>query len=98
MRFFATISVPVFLVLTALPGVCQTDWPVYGHDAGGQRYSPLTQIDTKNVSKLKLAWQYGIGAVDLNPAKTCTPRAPTDYFEWAGPHCGETHRYLGAGC
>lgn len=58
----------VFLALTAVPGVCQTDWPVYGHDAGGQRYSPLTQIDTKNVSKLKLAWQYGSGVADTDPA------------------------------
>src|SRR5215831_7208906 len=48
----------------------QGDWPVYGHDAGGQRYSPLTQINAKNVSKLKLAWQYGIDAagIDLTPA------------------------------
>jgi glucose dehydrogenase len=22
-----------------------TDWPVSGHDAGGQRHSPLTQIN-----------------------------------------------------
>ncbi len=68
MRFFATIAVPAVLALTAAPAVCQTDWPVYGHDAGGQRYSPLTQIDTKNVSKLKLAWQYGPGVVDTDPA------------------------------
>ncbi len=26
----------------------------------GRRYSPLTQINTTNVSKLKLAWQYGV--------------------------------------
>jgi hypothetical protein len=48
----------------------QTDWPVYGHDPNGQRYSPLAEINTKNVAKLKLAWQYGIdaGGVDLNLA------------------------------
>ena len=48
----------------------QNDWPIYGHDAGGQRYSPLTQVNTGNVSKLKLAWQYGIdvAGVDNSPA------------------------------
>lgn len=48
----------------------QTDWPVYAHDPSGQRYSPLAQINTTNVAKLKLAWQYGIdpAGVDLNPA------------------------------
>jgi len=36
----------------------QTDWPSYGHDAGATRYSPLKQINTKNVSQLHLAWMY----------------------------------------
>ena len=39
----------------------QTDWPAYGHDAGGMRYSPLTQINPKNVSKLHRAWIYHTG-------------------------------------
>src|SRR3569833_3295410 len=35
-----------------------TDWPVSGHDAGSQRYSPLTQINKSNVSNLQIAWTY----------------------------------------
>lgn len=38
----------------------KNDWAVSGRDQGAQRFSPLTQIDAKNVSRLKLAWQYGI--------------------------------------
>jgi len=34
------------------------DWPAYGHDAGGGRFSPLTQITPDNVSKLAVAWTY----------------------------------------
>src|SRR5260221_12486528 len=34
------------------------DWPAHGRDAGATRYSPLKQIDTKNVSKLQVAWTY----------------------------------------
>jgi len=67
MRITATLALAAF----ATPGIyCQTDWPAYGHDQTGQRYSPLTQISTKNVAKLKLAWQYGIDASgnDLNSA------------------------------
>jgi glucose dehydrogenase len=55
----------------AVPSLfAQTDWPGYSHDPSGQRYSPLTQINTKNVSRLKPAWQYGIdpSAIDMNPA------------------------------
>jgi quinoprotein glucose dehydrogenase len=38
------------------------DWPHYGNDAGGSRFSPLTQIDPANVGGLEPAWTYHIGA------------------------------------
>ncbi len=34
------------------------DWPNYGRDAGGSKYSPLDQITPANVSKLAVAWTY----------------------------------------
>ena len=37
------------------------DWPFYGHDAGDQRFSPLTTIDRENVSRLKIAWTFHTG-------------------------------------
>jgi len=36
----------------------QNDWPTPGRDPGNQRYSPLTQINTSNVSKLIPAWTF----------------------------------------
>jgi quinoprotein glucose dehydrogenase len=42
------------------------DWPAYGHDASGGRFSPLTQITPENVGKLAVAWTY-----HMNP----TPQA-----------------------
>jgi quinoprotein glucose dehydrogenase len=39
------------------------EWPYYGHDAGGMRYSPLTQINRENVAKLKVAWTFHTGEV-----------------------------------
>jgi quinoprotein glucose dehydrogenase len=39
------------------------DWPYYGGDAGGSRYSPLTQINKANVAQLKVAWEYHTGDV-----------------------------------
>jgi quinoprotein glucose dehydrogenase len=38
-----------------------TGWPAYGHDPGGARYSPLTQINAQNVSTLRRAWTYHTG-------------------------------------
>ena len=34
------------------------DWPMYNRDLAGTRYSPLTQINTTNVTKLTRAWSY----------------------------------------
>src|SRR5262249_21324046 len=46
----------------------QSDWPAYGRDAGGSRYSPLAQINRGNVSQLKIAWTYRTGAADVKAA------------------------------
>ena len=49
----------VFLLISvALSANAQTDWPGYGHDKGGARYSPLLQINTQNVSTLIPAWSF----------------------------------------
>jgi quinoprotein glucose dehydrogenase len=54
------LSLLVFL----LAGQAQTggtDWPAYGRDPGGSRYSPLEQIDRANVKTLRVAWTYRTG-------------------------------------
>jgi len=40
------------------PAAPSGDWPSYNHDLAGTRYSPLTQINASNVSKLSAAWTY----------------------------------------
>lgn len=39
------------------------DWPAYGRDGGGSRYSPLKEINRENVKNLKVAWTYRTGDV-----------------------------------
>ena len=61
------LLVIVCFALTSLGANGQTssraEWPNYGNDPGGMRYSPLTQINRDNVSKLKVAWVYHTGDV-----------------------------------
>ena len=38
------------------------DWPSYGRDLGGSRYSALKQINTGNVGDLRQAWSYPLDA------------------------------------
>jgi quinoprotein glucose dehydrogenase len=42
-------------------------WPVYGADAGGRRWSPLAQIDRRNVGRLAVAWRIRTGDLDATP-------------------------------
>lgn len=39
------------------------DWPAWGGDPGGLRWSPLDQIDRDNVGRLEVAWTYRHGDV-----------------------------------
>src|SRR5262245_37834476 len=41
-----------------------TEWPTYGHDSGGMRFSPLKQITPTNVAKLQRAWTYHMKPAD----------------------------------
>ena len=41
-----------------------TGWPQYKGSDANIHYSSLTQVDTNNVTQLKLAWQYHSGGVD----------------------------------
>ena len=41
----------------------ESDWPAYGRDVGGSRYSPLSQINRNNVNKLRAVWTYRTGDV-----------------------------------
>ncbi len=52
-------------LVAALSGGAQTanDWPMYGHDSASTRFSPLTDINTKNVSGLTRAWTYHMAPV-----------------------------------
>jgi len=65
------------LMVSALGGAALAapsagDWPTYGRDASGGRFSPLTQITPGNVGKLAVAWTY-----HMNPAPGAAGRVAT---------------------
>jgi quinoprotein glucose dehydrogenase len=61
--FLAAAALPV---LAAPPG--GTDWPTYGHDKGGLRFTPLGEITPANVGKLAPAWTYHMKPAEAAPA------------------------------
>ena len=56
------LSALSFSCIALLLGSCKhrddTTWRVSGGSKKAQHYSSLTQIDTNNVSQLKVAWEY----------------------------------------
>ena len=62
------ISILIFLIaILTSPSLSAQSWMHYGGDAGGSRYSPLTQITRENVKNLKVAWTYHTG--DMSDGK-----------------------------
>jgi quinoprotein glucose dehydrogenase len=57
----AALAACHFALLLAAPG---EDWPTYGHDKAGQRFSPLAQITPANVSGLEVAWVHHLRQPD----------------------------------
>jgi quinoprotein glucose dehydrogenase len=56
------LAVLVTLVAGALLGAAQDgDWPAYGRDPGGERFSPLDGINRENVATLQVAWTFRTG-------------------------------------
>jgi quinoprotein glucose dehydrogenase len=59
------------LVLLCLAGLAApaaaNDWPVYGGDAEGRRWSPLADVTRENVTRLREAWRIRTGDLDVDP-------------------------------
>src|SRR5436190_20906006 len=72
-RVAAALMVAAAMLL--VPGLLAQhpyEWPVYGRDPAGSKYSPLKQISTSNVAKLQRAWTYaggekGVGSPEITP-------------------------------
>ncbi len=52
------------------------EWAFYGHDPGGERFSPLDQINVENVRGLVPAWTFSTGEAEwMNSASLSRPAA-----------------------
>ena len=52
------LASPRVLVPQAVRPASQVEWPYYGGDPGGSRYSPLADINTQNIQRLQPVWQW----------------------------------------
>jgi len=72
-------SATLVIALTAASAAfAQKDWPTFGHDLAGTRYSTLKQIDAKNVTRLVRAWAYHMNANAPPPAAAAPAPGSSD--------------------
>src|SRR5947209_16122473 len=69
-RWIITLIAVIALVLPVVEAQLGTspknpgaEWPMYNRDLAATRFSPLTQINTKNVGRLTRAWTFKTGKV-----------------------------------
>jgi quinoprotein glucose dehydrogenase len=72
----ACVLMVIALSSTADAATSQAEWPTYGHDPGGMRYSPLSAISPDNVTQLQVAWTYHMRPADAEPAQTADEPPP----------------------
>jgi quinoprotein glucose dehydrogenase len=53
------------------------EWPVYGRDPGGSRFSPLSHVTRENVSRLAPAWTFHTGETGPAPNRGAPPALET---------------------
>jgi quinoprotein glucose dehydrogenase len=51
----------IFLLCLTAWSQVSGEWPVYGGDAGGAKYSPLAAIHRGNAARLRIAWTFRTG-------------------------------------
>ena len=55
------------------------DWPYYGGDPGAMKYSPLTDINRSNVTRLALAWEWQTGEKNIPDSDSTKAARPGDF-------------------
>jgi quinoprotein glucose dehydrogenase len=61
MRGIGWLSSALVLLASVITGQQNGEWLAYGRDPGGERYSPLEDVNRKNVASLQVAWTFRTG-------------------------------------
>jgi quinoprotein glucose dehydrogenase len=61
MRSTLRLALPLVLPSLLAAQIPAADWPGYGRDPGGARWSPLAQVTRENVARLAVAWRFSTG-------------------------------------
>lgn len=72
-RLVVSLAAICIIVGVGAGNAIADEWPSYGRDPGGTRFSPLTQITPENVRRLRPVWTFHTG--DISDGKDGGPRS-----------------------
>jgi quinoprotein glucose dehydrogenase len=73
------LAVAVVTIASARQTAASVDWPNYGNDKGGLKYSPLTDINRDNVAKLGVAFTWSANERNIPASEGQKPARPGQF-------------------
>ena len=89
----STFLIGVIYFFISCPKILSQEWPHYGGDLGGRKYSILKQITRENVNQLRPTWIYRTGDISdgsqypVRSAFECTPLVVDGMLYLTTPFC-----------
>jgi quinoprotein glucose dehydrogenase len=80
MRKIGSLSCALALLATVITAQQNREWPAYGRDPGGERYSPLDDVNRNNVASLRVAWTFRTGDAYQPPGNRPTAFEATPLY------------------
>jgi len=63
----------------ALRAQARVEWPTYGGDAGATKYSPLTDVNRRNVRRLTIAWRWAVAEQPIRQTDSTKAARPGNF-------------------
>lgn len=87
------VGMASFVAVARDAGPGEVDWSIYGGSSASAHYSPLTQINAQNVSRLTEAWRFETGEGEMQTS----PLMIGGTLYGVGPHQGVFALYAATG-
>ena len=73
------VGLAILVMPPALRAQARVEWPTYGGDAGATKYSPLTDVNRRNVRRLTMAWRWAVAEQPIRQTDSTKAARPGNF-------------------
>ena len=73
------VGLAILVMPPALRAQARVEWPTYGGDAGATKYSPLTDVNRRNVRRLTMAWRWAVAEQPIRETDSTKAARPGNF-------------------